>query len=68
MDLPVTEKYKGWTIMVKAESNMCANFSFEITDPEGNSQHVTMGGDSSQRAVERAREMIDLELAFSEEG
>lgn len=68
MDLPVTEKYKGWTITVKAESNMCANFSFEITDPEGNSQQVTMGGDSSQRAVERAREMIDLELAFSEEG
>lgn len=46
---------------------MCANFSFDITDPAGRSQHVAMGGDDSRRALERAREMIDLELAFAEE-
>lgn len=68
MDTPITEPYRGWTITVKAENNMCANFSFDITSPEGQRQHVAMGGDNSLRALERAREMIDMELAFSEEG
>ena len=68
MDSPITEHYKSWIITVKAESNMCANFSFDITSPEGHRQHVAMGGDNSQRAIERAREMIDMELAFAEDG
>ena len=68
MDSPISETYKGWTITVKAEANMCANFSFDITNPDGQSQHVAMGGDNSSRALERAREMIDLELALSEQG
>jgi len=59
-----TDIYKGWTLSVTAEKNMCANFSFDITDPAGHSQHVVMGGDSEQRAMERAREMIDMELAM----
>lgn len=67
MDSPISEKYKGWTITVKAENNMCANFSFDITNPEGHCQHVAMGGDNSRRALERAREMIDMELAFNEQ-
>jgi hypothetical protein len=59
-----TDTYKGWTLSVTAEKNMCANFSFDITDPAGHSQHVAMGGDNEQRAMERAREMIDMELAM----
>ncbi|MGI9536113.1 MAG: hypothetical protein ACR2PB_03520 [Desulfocapsaceae bacterium] len=66
MDPPLTELYRGWTITVKAENNMCANFSFAITSPEGHRQHVAMGGDNSKRANERAREMIDMELSFAE--
>lgn len=62
-----TDTYKGWTLAVTAEKNMCANFSFDITDPSGRSQHIAMGGDSEQRARERAREMIDMELAMATE-
>lgn len=67
MESPITEHYKGWKITVKAEKNMCANFSFDITDPAGHSQHVARGGDDSRRALERAREMVDMELTFAEE-
>lgn len=46
---------------------MCANFSFDITSPSGYTQHVAMGGENQRRAVERAREMIDMEIALLEE-
>ncbi len=59
--------YRGWNISVKAEKNMCANFRFEITDPSGHKQIVTMGGDNEKRAMERAREMIDMEFDFAAE-
>lgn len=58
------ESYRGWTIEVRGEKNMCANYSFAITDPHGKSQHVVMGGDNVVRALERAREMVDLERSF----
>lgn len=58
------ENYNGWSIAVKEGQNMCASFSFDITDPAGRTQHVTMGGENEQRAMERAREMIDMEIAF----
>lgn len=61
------ENYKDWTIAVTPEKNLCAKFSFDITDPKGKSQHVSMGGESSERALERAKEMIDLEISFLEE-
>ena len=64
---PITDLYKGWLISVKAEENMCAKFSFDITGPSGYTQHVAMGGENAQRAVERAREMIDMEIALLEE-
>ena len=59
--------YRGWSITVEAENKMCSNFSFSITDPSGKSQKVTMGGDNKRRALERAREMIDLEVDFATE-
>lgn len=59
--------YKGWKISVTAEEKMCSNFSFDITDPHGKSQHISMGGDNEQRAFERAKEMIDLEREFNQE-
>lgn len=66
MSSPITDIYKGWTISVQAAENMCAHFSFDITAPSGYTQHVAMGGENEGRAVERAREMIDLELSFME--
>jgi hypothetical protein len=64
MNNPITDTYKGWTLSVTAEKNMCANFSFDITSPSGHCQHIAMGGDNEQRAMERAKEMIDLEKAM----
>lgn len=61
------ELYRGWNISIKAAQNLCSNFSFDITDPSGHTQNVSMGGDNEQRALERAREMIDIELDFAAE-
>lgn len=58
------ETYNGWSITVKEGKNLCAKFSFDITDPKGKTQHVKMGGENEQRAMERAREMIVNEIAF----
>jgi hypothetical protein len=66
MNTTSTASYKGWNITVTAKENMCAHFSFDISDPSGKTQHVTMGGENEQRAFERAREMIDMEIAFAD--
>ncbi len=58
--------YKGWSIDVNENKESCSNFSFDITDPCGKKSHVRLGGDSKVRAMERAQEMIDLEMAFDE--
>ena len=67
MNHPITDIYKDWLISVQAEKNMCANYSFDITSPSGYTQHVAMGGENERRAVERAREMIEMEIALLEE-
>jgi len=58
--------YKGWNINVNECKEMCSGFSFDLTDPCGKTSHVRLGGDSRMRAMERAKEMIDLEMAFGE--
>jgi hypothetical protein len=63
----VYDTYRGWNIAIGAEHNMCSNFCFDITGPSGRTQHVAMGGDNERRALERAREMIEMEIAFSNE-
>ncbi len=67
MSRVVVDVYKGWEIRVKEENNQCANFSFDVSSPEGKVQHVKMGGENETRALERAKEMIDAEIAFAEE-
>ncbi len=67
MNPTITDVYNGWTISVTAKNNQCSHFSFDITNPTGYSQHVSMGGITEQRAIERAREMIDNEIAFADE-
>jgi len=64
MSKTTTDNHNGWGITVKEEQNLCAHFSFDITDPSGRTQHVKMGGESVQRALERAKEMIDMEISF----
>ena len=65
MNKQIFDSYNGWNIKVNEERNMCSNFSFDITDPRGKTQHITMGGDDARRALERAKEMIDLERSFA---
>jgi hypothetical protein len=60
-----TDAYNGWTIQVNPESNMCSNFTFDIVDSSGHEKHVSMGGDNEKRALERAKEMIDMEIALT---
>ncbi|WP_163340405.1 hypothetical protein [Desulfopila sp. IMCC35008] len=67
MSKEITDFYESWTISVKAVDNQCSHFSFNITSPTGYSQHVQMGGITKQRAIERAREMIDLEFFLADE-
>ena len=59
-----TERYREWNITVTSQENFCAHFSFDIVSPAGSVQRVTMGGENEQRAFERAREMIDMEIAI----
>ena len=67
MNSKITDIYQGWTISVLAAENQCSHFSFDITSPQGGySQHVSMGGLTEKRAIERAREMIDMEISLSE--
>lgn len=66
MNTTITDIYKGWTISVSAKDNQCSHFCFDITSSSGYSQHVSMGGITEQRAIERAREMIDMEIAMTD--
>ncbi|MCP3890521.1 MAG: hypothetical protein GY702_16855 [Desulfobulbaceae bacterium] len=40
---------------------------FNITSPSGYTQYVSMGGITEDRAIERAREMIDMEIDFADD-
>ena len=55
--------YKGWTIRVHQCEFLCSYFSFDLTDPSGKIKRVPLGGDTRDRAIEKARETIDLEIA-----
>lgn len=67
MSTTITDIYKGWTISVTAKDNQCSHFNFDITSPSGYTQHIPMGGITEQRAIERAREMIDMEIALADD-
>ena len=65
MKTVLKDTYRGWEIKVKAEQNQCSNFSFDIVNPSGKTQKVTLGGDNEQRVLERARDMIDMEIELA---
>ncbi len=62
-----TEEYRGWKIEIGKEDTLCSSYSFDIIAPSGNRQHVKMGGDTRERALERAKEMIELEQKIETE-
>jgi hypothetical protein len=55
--------YKGWNIRVHECEFLCSYFSFDLTDPCGKIKRVPLGGDTRERAMEKAIETIDLEMA-----
>jgi len=66
MEKTIVDIYNGWNIKVSVEESQCscANYSFTIVSPEGREQFVKMGGENETRALERAKEMIDAEIAY----
>ena len=58
--------YKGWNISISECTELCSKFSFDITNPCGKTNRVRLGGDTRTRAMERAIEMIDIEMSFQE--
>jgi hypothetical protein len=67
MGKKISDSYNGWSINVDCKDNPGTFCSFDVTDPAGHSHHVPMGGDNEKRALERARELIDLELSMKPE-
>ncbi|TKB27043.1 hypothetical protein FCL47_07635 [Desulfopila sp. IMCC35006] len=63
----IQDVYRGWNITVAGAEKLCSHFSFTITDPSGKAQNVAMGGDNAERALERAKELIDMEVEFAAE-
>jgi hypothetical protein len=63
----VTEIYRGWQIVLFKAKSLCAVYGFDIIDPQVKMHHVAKGGEKRERALERAREMIDMELAYQRE-
>ena len=55
--------YKGWNIRVHECEFLCSYFSFDLTDPCGKIKRVPLGGDTRERAMGKAMETIDLEMA-----
>jgi hypothetical protein len=55
--------YKGWHIRVHDCEFLCSYFSFDLTDPCGKIKRVPLGGDTRERAMKKAMETIDLEMA-----
>ncbi len=56
-------KYKDYTIRIQPHQELCSEYAYVIVDPQGQEiKHVTNGGDTQDRAVANAKEMIDFEL------
>jgi len=59
----LTHEYKGRTIRLHPVGNYCSNFSMVMEDDCGNViRHVPAAGDSEEKALARAREMIDIDI------
>jgi len=56
------EQYRGWTISLTPTEEYCARFSMTLTAPDGVQKHFSAAGDTEARALERGRQVIDMEL------
>lgn len=62
------ETYKGYSIKTTPYKEYCSEYSFVITDPGGEEiKHVSNGGSTMESALQKAKQMIDIELELQEE-
>ncbi|MBM9616928.1 hypothetical protein JWJ90_21945 [Desulfobulbus rhabdoformis] len=59
-----TKTYKGWNIRVHECEVLCSYFSFDLTDPCGKVQRVPLGGETREKALDKAMKTIDNETAY----
>ncbi len=64
----IEKNYAGWVIRIIRQKSMEESFSFEIVDPQGNCKHVDTGGNTYQEAIDRAKEMVEVQNAGSKYG
>lgn len=58
--------YKGWTIRLTPDGELCSEFAMVLLNPEGEEvKHVKAAGATEARAFERGQEMVDMELAIA---
>ncbi|BBD09181.1 hypothetical protein [Desulfovibrio ferrophilus] len=57
-----SEDYRGWTITLRPTDEYCARFAMTLTDPDGGEKHFAAAGDTEARALERGREVVDMEM------
>ena len=61
---PNKATYKGWNIRIHECEVMCSYFSFDLKDPCGKLKRVLLGGETREKAFEKARRTIDDETAY----
>ncbi len=64
----IERRHAGWSIRIFRQQSMDESFSFEITDPKGNSKHVDTGGHTIEEAMERAKKMIEVQKTGAKYG
>ena len=58
--------YKGFSIELTPQGDYCSSFAADIRDSSGRLiSHLGVAGNTEERAVERGRELIDMELEMS---
>jgi len=61
------QNYKEHNIRITPHKEYCSEYSFVIIDPRGEEiKHVSNGGVTLDNALEKAKQMIDLELELQE--
>lgn len=64
----IEREYKGWTIRLTPEGEMCSAFAMVLLNADGEEvKHVKTAGATEERAIERGKEMIDMEIALAAE-
>lgn len=62
MDTPMfREDYRGWTIRLRPHNEYCSRFAMTLISPDGKEKHFSAAGDTQDKALARAREVVDME-------